>query len=404
MTDRERIRRALEPLHASDGTLEEVLEMIDREKTVKTMKHTGRRTVRTALIAAALVLILSVTAYAVGEHTGFFETVFGNGDIASWDTEHVTLTDEDGNVWKYDVAGQERVPVDPEDAEALVGDETASVGQSVTVQDVTFTVEDIVMDANGMGVLTYTMEDPNGFPGTEFTETGGMLTQDSGEVGTLRGATLCFADANGKEISFLDENTIVAAGGTDTRKTVAMYFAPFEGMEEAENLKLTFYVVKEHDPDATLAADVEAEGGVIFPLSQAVAVTPLTGPDGWSASISPVGLMIAPPEGNPYGQNYFFNDLAIHMTDGSEYVLKQAEPYMYNAMVGCVSEGFRTGFTFNRIIDPAQVESVTAVGEGSGYEDAGGEAVPYEDAWIDGNTLQEGLTEMHDELDLTFTK
>ena len=230
MTDRERIRRALEPLHASDGALEEVLEMIDREKTVKAMKHTGRRTVRTALIAAALVLALSVTAYAVGEYTGFFETVFGNGDIASWDTEHVTLTDEDGNVWKYDVAGQERVPVDPEDAAALVGDETASVGQSVTVQDVTFTVENIVMDANGMGVLTYTMEDPNGFPGTEFTETGGMLTQDPTAVGTLRGATLCFADANGKEISFLDENTIVAAGGTDTRKTVAMYFAPFEGM------------------------------------------------------------------------------------------------------------------------------------------------------------------------------
>ena len=404
MKEKDAIRRALGPLHASDETLEEVLDMIEKDKRYA-VRRTGRKTMRTALIAAALVLALSVTAYAVGEYTGFFETVFGDEQIESYDGEHVTLTDEDGNVSKeYDLPGQERVPMDAEAAEALVGDETATVGQSVTVEDVTFTVEDIVMDANGMGVLTYTMEDPNGFPGVEFTQEGGMLIQDPGMVGTLRGATLCFVDADGKEISFLDENSIVAAGGTDTRKAVAMYFAPFDGLEEAENLKLTFHVVKEHDPDATLAADVEAEGGVIFPLSQAVSATALTGPDGWSASISPVGLQILPPEGNPYGQNYNFSDLVIHMTDGSEYVLKQDEPYMYNATVGCYGKDFRTIYTFNRLIDPAQVESVTAVGEGSGYADENGQPVPYADAWIDGNTLSEGLTGMHDELDLTFTK
>ena len=404
MTERERIQRALEPLHASGQTLEEVFKMAARQENGY-KKHTGRSVMRTALVAAAAAAALTVTAYAVGAYTGFFETVFGNEDIAGWNAEHVTLTDENGNVWEeYDVPGQERVPVDAEAAEALVGDKTASVGQSVKVEDVTFTVENIDMDANGMGALTYTMEDPNGFPGVEFTETGGMLTQDPRAVGTLRGATLCFVDASGKEISFLDEDSIVAAGGTDTRKTVAMYFAPFEGLAEAESLKLTFHVVKEHDPDATLAADVVAEGGVIFPLSQAVAATPLTGANGWSASISPVGLQIVPPEGNPYRQNYYFNDVVIHMTDGSEYVLKQSESYMYNITVGCYGEGFVMNDTFNRIIDPAEVESVTAVGDGSGYQDENGQPVPYGEAWIDGDTLQDGLSEFRVDLDLTFTK
>ena len=405
MNERTSIKRALEPLHASPETLEEVLDMVDREKTVKHVKKAGRNTMRGALIAAVLVIALSVTAYAVGEYTGFFDTVFGDESIASRDVEHKVLTDDEGSVWKeYDVPGQERVPVDQEMAEELVGDETASVGQSVTVQDVTFTVEDFVMDANGMGVLTYTMEDPNGFPGTEFTEEGGMLYQDPNMVGSLRDATLYFADENGEQIHFVDSRDFVAAGGTDTQKTVVKYFAPFEGLEQAENLKLTFHVVKEHGPDAMLAADVVAEGSVIFPLSQAVPVTPLTGPDGWSASVSPVGLQIVPPEGNPYRQNYYFNDVVIHMTDGSEYVLKQSESYMYNITVGCYGEGFVMNDTFNRIIDPAEVESVTAVGDGSGYQDENGQPVPYGEAWIDGDTLQDGLSEFRVDLDLTFTK
>ena len=379
--------------------------MIDRGKAVKHMKKTGRSALRGALIAAILVIALSVTAYAVGEYTGFFDTVFGDGVLKSFGTRHMELTDDEGNIWKeYDLPGEERVPVDTDLAEELVGDETASVGQSVTVQDVTFTVEDFVMDANGMGVLTYTMEDPNGFPGTEFTEEGGMLNQEPNMVGSLRSTTLYFADENGEKIHFVDSNDFVAAGGTDTQKTVVKYFAPFEGLEQAENLTLTFHVVKEHDPDAMLAADVVDEGSVIFPLSQAVPVTPLTGPDGWSASVSPVGLQIVPPEGNPYRQNYDFSDVVIHMTDGSEYVLEGGEPYMYNITVGCYGEGFVMNDTFNRLIDPDEVESVTAVGDGSGYQDENGQPVPYEEAWLDGDTLQDGLTPMRVDLDLTFTK
>lgn len=357
MSDRTSIRRALAPLHASEGTLEEILNMIDRENTRKTYRrHSAHRTVRTALIAAALALVLAGTAYAVGEYTGFFETVFGNGSIGSWDPERRTLTDEDGNVCKeYDTPGQERVAADPEAAQALVGDETASVGTSVTVEGVTFTVEDFVMDEYGMGALTYTMEDPEGFPGVEFDAS--FIRSDPLAGGTLMAPLLTVHDGGGKKLGWLDSEQFVA-GGTDTKKTMVLYFAPIESLDGAEQMKLTFTVATGYDADKG-ELDTK-EGGVLFPMTDAVGAEALTGPEGWSAGLSPVGLMIVPPAGMRGGYDYYFNDVALHMTDGTQYVLKQSEPYMYNITVeaGCGGDAM----VFDRLVDPAQVQSVTAVG------------------------------------------
>ena len=377
MSESERIRRALAPLHASENTLEEVLDMIGRDETYA--RRTGRRAMRTALIAAAVAAALSVAAYAAGEYTGFFDTVFGDRAIAGWDTEHMVYTDADGNVWEqYDLPGQERTPADPEAAQALVGDSTASVDRSVTVGDVTYTVKDIVVDEHGMGALTYVMDDPNGFPGMTFD--GGIMQYDPYTPGSQMPPVLASCDADGNAGRALSCVEMVSADGTDTRRTVAVYFAPLESMDGAAALRLSFGVVTGYDP-ATGAVE-QKWGGVVFPLSGAAQATALTGPGGWSADISPLGLQIAPPAENPYGQNYYFNDLVIHMTDGTQYVLKQEEPYMRNTPAGCY-EGEKTNFVFNRLIDPEQVTAVTALGKGSGERD--GQPV-------------------HDALDLTFTK
>ena len=333
--------------------------MIERENAKRTTYKTRRRhTVRTVLIAAALALVLTVTAYAVGEYTGFFRTVFGNESIGSRDPENKTVTDEDGNVVKeYVVPGQERAPVDPDQAQELVGDATANVGTSVTIEGVTFTVEDFVMDCNGMGVLTYTMEDPEGFPGVEF-DASSMLS-DPLAGGTLMAPVLTVHDGSGKKLAWLDSTQYVAAGGTDTKKTVVLYFAAFDSLDGAEQLKLTFTVVAGYDAEKS-ELDTK-EGSVLFPMAGAVDAETLTGPDGWSASVSPVGLKIASPEGKRSGYEYYFNVVALQMTDGTEYVLEQEEPYMYNITVGAVCQDGGTAMVFDRLVDPAQVQSVTAV-------------------------------------------
>lgn len=359
MSEKTSIRRALTPLHASEDTLEEVLDMIERENAKRTTYKTRRRhTVRTALIAAALALVLTVTAYAVGEYTGFFRTVFGNESIGSRDPENKTVTDEDGNVVKeYVVPGQERAPVDPDQAQELVGDATANVGTSVTIEGVTFTVEDFVMDCNGMGVLTYTMEDPEGFPGVEFD--GSSILSDPLAGGTLMAPVLTVHDGSGKKLAWLDSTQYVAAGGTDTKKTVVLYFAAFDSLDGAEQLKLTFTVVAGYDAGKS-ELDTK-EGSVLFPMAGAVDAETLTGPDGWSADVSPVGLKIASPEGKRSGYDYYFNAVALRMADGTEYVLEQEEPYMYNITVGAVCQDGGTAMVFDRLVDPAQVQSVTAV-------------------------------------------
>ena len=73
MTERERIQKALSPLHASDGTIEEVLKMAEfgKKKT-----PSARRSI---LIAAVIVALLAVTAFAIGKG-GLFLKWFGGSE------------------------------------------------------------------------------------------------------------------------------------------------------------------------------------------------------------------------------------------------------------------------------------------------------------------------------------
>ena len=356
MSERTSNQRALAPLHASEDTLEEVLDMIAEKET---RRYTARRGLRTALIAAALALALSVTAYAIGEYTGFFETVFGNEDIQSRQGEHVVYTDGDGNVVsEYDLPGRERVPADPDAAQTLVGGGTGSVGASVTAAGVTFTVEDFVIDANGLGALTYTMEDPKGFPGVEFD--GGDIRSDPLAGGSLLEPRLTVYDGSGEKIAWMDSAQFAAAGGTDTRKTVALYFAPVGSMAGAEQLELTFSVATGYDA-ARSEVHIQ-EDSVVFPLAGAVQARTLTGPEGWTASLSPVGLVIAPPAGTPLGDDPF-DDVTLYMADGTAVTVKQTEPYMDNATVEIIGEA--DAMVFDRLVDPAQVESIAVAGGNS---------------------------------------
>lgn len=73
MTERERIQKALSSLHASDGAIEEVLKMAEHGKK---KAPTARRSI---MIAAVLVALLAVTAFAIGK-SGLFLKWFGGSE------------------------------------------------------------------------------------------------------------------------------------------------------------------------------------------------------------------------------------------------------------------------------------------------------------------------------------
>ncbi len=409
MTERERIQRALEPLHASDDTLEEVFAMIDREKTVRHFKRMGRNTLRTVLIAAAMILALSVTAYAVGEYTGFFETVFG-GEDAGKQTYDLPLDswDEDGNQKTMEIV-TEGQPVDQETAQRVLEGSVAG-GASVTAGGVTCTVENVVLADNGVGALTYTVEAPDGLPDMTVTDQvwGYFYWEDAyavsadGDLGLLNAPLLCIPGDGG----MVDEQTALVSA-TDTKIEATVYMALFGDETWPDALDVYFFLDEKQDK--------AEEYKLTLTLPEPAQTTALTAEDGWTAKLSPMGLVIEPPAGNPYGNDYGFEDLVVHLSDGSEYVVERTEPYTLNERMGTIHEGVQR-MVFNRLIDPAQVTSVTALGSGQGYRDENGQPVPYEDAWVevesklvgdtwtDDTALREGLTEFEDALDLTFTK
>ena len=123
MTERESIQRALKHLHASDGTLEEVMNRIGKEQSVT---RVGRMTMRTVLIAAILAALGIITALA-GPEGGFLQVIRNNfnvrdrapdaeivkmqdvetGEIryfANSDFLNIIVDDEDGNATSYTIA------------------------------------------------------------------------------------------------------------------------------------------------------------------------------------------------------------------------------------------------------------------------------------------------------------
>ncbi len=400
MTERERIRRALEPLRASDGTMEAVLDMIDRDRAIKHLKRTGRNTLRTILIAAAMVLALSVTAYAVGEYTGFFESVFGGRD-AGRQTYDLPLDswDDDGHQKTMEIV-TEGEPVDQETAQRVL-DGSVAGGASVTAGDVTCTVENVVLADNGVGALTYTVEDPDGLPDMTVTDPvwGYFYWEDGYDISADGGLGLLDAPVlrlpgEGRFGGMVDERTALVSA-TDTKIEATVYMALFGDESWPEALDVYFFLDEKQDK--------AEEYKLTLTLPAPAQTTVLTARDGWTARLSPLGLVIEPPAENPYGNDYGFEDLVVHMTDGSAYAVELAEPYTVNTRVGTIHEGVQR-WVFNRLVDPAQVQSVTAVGSGHGYRDENGQPVPWDQVSPDGDALRPGLTEKEDALDLTFTK
>ena len=405
----ERIRSALKQAMKETGS---VVTLQDGARQAQ--KRRPRKAGLTALIAAALAVVLSVTAYAIGEYTGFFETVFGGADAGKQTYDlPVDSWDEDGNQKTMQIV-TEGQPVDQDMAQRVLDGSVSAAEASITVGDYTCTVEDIVMADNGIGAMTYTIESEKGFPNLLVTDEtwgifylggGSWLSAGDGESWVHDTPQVLPAGQDIKDGPGMDVMCSLVSQ-TDTKLTVAAYMASFGEAFTADALDVYFFWGDK--------GDYSEDYRLTIPLAEPAETVELSASDGWTASLSALGLAIAPSEGDPYGDDYGFGDLVIHYADGSEYVVEAGEPYTVNKRVSCITDGGVLRYVFNRLIDPEQVTSVTAVGSGHGFQDENGQPVPYEDAWIEvtpkliGDTwtssteLREGLTEYDTDLDLTF--
>lgn len=165
MNEQQKFKQAFSHLHASANTLQEVENMANN-RTKKTYSPK-----RTTILVATLVLLISTTivAYASELLFDFFailtpsdnsgpvlEEIYGN-EIS---TSKPYMEDYLGNpIARPDM---ERIALDPQAAEEMIGAYVSAVEGTFTADNNTFSLCTFMINDMGMGAFTWTAENPDG--------------------------------------------------------------------------------------------------------------------------------------------------------------------------------------------------------------------------------------------------
>lgn len=370
-SDDERLRAlmrcALGGLDAPDDISERMIDMIRNEEraersTAGSGTHratregwTHRLPARAAAAALAGAMLVGGGAYAAVQ-TDFFQSAFG--DKGQEDVEmHEVL--EEGKTIPYTLPSMTWVEADPAEAERIVGDYVEEVGQTLETNGYTFTVEDCLVDENGLGVATYTLANPDGVGGYDAGYGAFCMGPDDavGQPG-LEGATPRREIEEGWTVGTLyDYHDIKDESlSTATEAHVVRYFASSLGTTDENGLDWSLS-----------AADSGgyAEEHIVFKPTKELPATEFAAASGEALSISPIGL-VAPFDESGSDEGALYPDrLVVHFTDGSEYVVfdngPDAQELIYNVVFGYYLGGdtdHGIAYLFNRLVDVDAIESV----------------------------------------------
>lgn len=157
----------------------------EEDKPMK--KQSVKRIIRNLLIAAVLVSMLGITAYAAVGYLIFdspeemLTSIFG--DQTGYDHKDVThWTDPEKPGEVYDNPAFDRVPVEEDVMQSEAAPLVNPVGQSISWKGYTLTVDANMYDkVTKCGLLTYTIENPHGLPHYEVDNNGKIWFPD-GEI------------------------------------------------------------------------------------------------------------------------------------------------------------------------------------------------------------------------------
>lgn len=337
MTQRELFKETFSQLHASPDTLTEVMNMAKHENITymnKTKRHPARK-----LIAIVAVAALLVTGAVAAASSGFLVDAFGDKGLTDYEPMEIPK----GNGNSYTLPGTDWESVDEETAAALVGEAVTAIGETIAMGNYTVTLDSYVMDDNGVGVVTWTVANPNGV----------------GQVDEAGRGIVYFGPA-----SFMAEPDFRSGSGdfinsycvrddsltTDTELHLVSYIAITAGIADTDGVVLTLKISGE-------------EGKIVFPATDVVESTVLTAGE-YTAYVSPMSILFEAPfgeSGETAENGWVPHGLTLHYADGTEYVCRQDEPYMDNTIFGSYGDDGLV-YVFNSLIDPAEVASATIGG------------------------------------------
>ncbi len=363
--DVEKLNRAFDLLAAPEASFDKVMNMTRDNAAAPAEKRlrTHRMTRRAFLACAALsVAAVGTVAYAAAS-TGFFQTAFGDKgqqDLAAYEAESKLG-------YTQIMPARQWADVDLDEAQRLVGDYVEEIDKSVSFAGYTLTIGSCVVDENGLAVAGFELENPDGVPVSDDGLAGayGYLSFEA----TSDIAMIEAADPSGEHraetVALVDRDA-----STETRVVGSLYFdmGARSGMSVEDGV--AWYLLPRDGAAETGACDK-----ISFTPTKLLPVRALATEDGGvTASISALGLVLNTPD--DAGRQLTMADAAtgedlqvtapewvtqairVTFSDASEYVVRDGETT--NTAGGSLAEDFSSqSVIFNRLIDPADVASVT---------------------------------------------
>ena len=351
--NRDDFKQAFAPLHASEEVLLEVTERM------KTEKKTTRRRVRTGLVAALAAVLLLTMSVAFGDEIAAFftsrldpvsveasEAILSSfsGDIS---TDAPYMTDSFGNAMS--APEMEKVSMGDAAVAPLVDGYLYDVEATpIVYEDYTFTVEQFIIDDKGMGMLSYTIENPNG---VEYLEHG--YGQVSVPLSPYLTTGAPFMDGNHADCY----DYLLQSSSTETKLHLVMFFGTFTEYHGEE----LYFCITTDDPETEKVMPV---GAVQLSPEKLVPSAVYTDNDGNAVFLSPMGISI------DWQQDYELLTEEVRLAhDDGTYIVRSAERNIYNARVGYWitaedDEGhyLSCNYLFNCLVDVEAITEISLMG------------------------------------------
>lgn len=368
MTQHELFEKTFSALHASPDTILEV------KRTMQNEKKTRRILGRGAVIAIAAALTLSV-AVAAG-------VVLIRADVSPAekvdDTTHHAFTDDInsptpvviGNSGEViTVADMERIPGDPATTERLVGQYLSKLDAEMTVEGNTYKMGTFLVDDTGTGILTFSVENPNGF---EYDDMGyGETWIESVRANVYYGRS---EPTRGDREGAMSADTklyVDESASTSTCLQVIAYFISGKGFSYAKDS--TFYF--------SVSDNAYQYHSIAIQTQTRVPVKTFTADNGEIVLLSPLGMTAVDTIGHEV--EWLIRENIIQFKDGSEFAAESRERNLRNWVVGYITGDPMGGYSdameielgatdigaeeyysyqFNRLVDVDEVSSITLDG------------------------------------------
>ena len=369
----------------------------EEDKPMK--KQSVKRIIRNLLIAAVLVSMLGITAYAAVGYLIFdnpeemLTSIFG--DQTGYDHKDVThWTDPEKPGEVYDSPAFDRAPVEEDVMQSEAAPLVSPVGQSIRWKGYTLTVDANLYDqVTKCGLLTYTIENPDGLPHYEVANNGEVwfpegeivdinqygysyIIKDQSTENKLTAAyyyQLANPNSDTLELSIYQWAIITTDQVDSIMQELTSQAKQEVTQEEAIEMLKAKIGTENYDKYASSVTQQELENAAYFEIANAKfneqyqcpdkitipetalgEMSSITLADG-KIKVSPIAICVDATDMQDYPNGYIAVT-KIRFLDGTEYLVRDDDTANYMFAVGSTDRDVT--FMFNRMIDVKEIAAV----------------------------------------------